>query len=329
MNGININTELEIFRNNLTAKPFCRNYKNEPPRILPKLAAINFNHIQSDHPDWQNYFVVDVDTNWLDVLENTQIRPNLLVSNKENARAHLFFRIEPLCKTKYGRIKPIKYAAAIEKSLSFHLNGDPCFNNQTAKNPLKVNNYKVLSFRNTAYSFSELHDYIDLSKRAITAESNGLSRNCDMFDIVRYKAYQTAKTYQESGKPDLFFNSLLRYAETHNNFKNQLSLNEIRSIVRSVAKWTFKNYDGSGKVVNRGRDKLAFLDHLSDKQTYSAIKTNKQRKEATESKIKRSLYDLKLQGKKLTLKAISEHSGLHRNTLAKYKNIIEKAKNAK
>ena len=326
MNGININTELEIFRNNLTAKPFCRNYKNEPPRILPKLAAINFNHIQSDHPNWQNYFVVDVDTNWLDVLENTQIRPNLLVSNKENARAHLFFRIEPLCKTKYGRIKPIKYAAAIEKSLSFHLQGDPCFNNQTAKNPLKIDNYKVLSFRNTAYSFSELHDYIDLSKRAITAESNGLSRNCDMFDIVRYKAYQTAKTYQESGKPDLFFNSLLRYAETHNNFKNQLSLNEIRSIVRSVAKWTFKNYDGSGKGVNRGRDKLAFLEHLSDKQTYSAIKTNKQRKEATERKIRSAIYSIKADGQKITYRRLAEVSRLQKSTLQNYKELIKSLK---
>lgn len=329
MNGININTELEIFRNNLTAKPYCRNYKNEPCRVLPKSAAKKYNNIQADHPKWQNYFVIDVDTSWLDVLEETHLKPNILVSNRENLKAHLFFRIEPLCKTNGARIKPIKYGAAIEKALNFELSGDPQFNNQTTKNPLKTDFYNVLSFRNEPYSFTELHDYLDLSKRQEKQAANGLSRNCDMFDIVRYKAYQIAKTYQESRKEEQLFNTLLRYAEEKNNFNNPLGFSELKGIVRSVSKWTYKNYDGSGGKIKRGRDALAHLDNLKDKQTYSAIKTNKQRTDNTESKIKRSLYDLKLQGKKLTLKAISEHSGLHRNTLAKYKNIIEKAKNAK
>lgn len=329
MNGINIETELNHFKNNLTAKPFCRNYKNEPVRVLPKTQAQAFNHIQSDHPEWQNYFVVDVDTNWMDVLDDTHLKPNILVSNKDNPRAHLFFRIEALCKTKFARVKPIKYAAAIERSLNYHLSGDPCFNNQTTKNPLKTDQYRVLSFRKDPYSFAELHDYLDLSKRLVRQEVNGLSRNCDMFDIVRYKAYQIAKTYQETRKEEHFYNYLLRYAEDKNNFSNPLGFNELKSIVKSVSRWTYKNYDGTGKKIKRGRDKLAFLDNTHDKQVYSAIKTNRTRKQDTERKIKGVMYDLTTQGKKITNKAIMELTGLNKNTLTNYKEIIQKAKNAK
>lgn len=326
MNGININTEINIFKENLTAKPFCRNFKDEPVRILPKSKAINYNNIQTDHPQWQNYFVVDIDTNWLNVLDKTQLKPNLLVSNKENARAHLFFRIEALCKTESARIKPLKYAASIEKSLCFQLEGDSCFNNQTTKNPIKTDFYRVLSFRDKAYSFSELHEYLDLSKRAVTQEISGLSRNCDMFDIVRYKAYEIAKTYQNKSDFDSFYKFLLNYAEKNNTFKNPLVISEINSVVKSVAKWTFKNYRGSN--ANRGRDKLktSLLTDLRDKQIVSASETNKQRKNDTERKIRSAIYSIKADSNKVTQKRIASVSGLGIATVKRHSKLIKSLK---
>lgn len=327
MNGININTEINIFKENLTARPFCRNFKDERVRILPKDKAINYNNIQTDHPHWQNYFVIDIDTNWLNVLDKTELKPNILVSNKENARAHLFFRIEALCKTESARIKPLKYAASIERSLCFHLEGDSCFNNQTTKNPMKTDFYKVLSFRDKAYSFSELHEYLDLSKRVVKQqEVTGLLRNCEMFDIVRYKAYEIAKTYQNQSNFDSFYKFLLNYAEKNNTFKNPLAISEINSVVKSVAKWTFKNYRGSN--ANRGRDKLktSLLTDLRDKQIVSASETNKQRKNDTERKIRSAIYSIKADSNKVTQKRISEVSGLGIATVKRHSKLIKSLK---
>jgi hypothetical protein len=328
MNGINTQTELDLFRSNLPKKPYCRSFKNEPCKVLQAEKAIQYNHIQPNHPYWQNYFVVDIDTNWMDVLDDTYLQPNLIVANRDNAKAHWFFRLEtPLCKTDNGKIKPIRYAAAIEKCLNLTLGGDMGYNNQTAKNPLKNEHFRTLSFRNVPYSFNELHDNLDLSinKQAIETETAGLGRNCELFDRVRFHAYKIAKTYQNNNDFDSFYKVLLNFASNNNTFQNPLPYGEVLSITKSVSRWTYKNYNGRGKI-NRGRDSLSQLTNLNDKQVYSAFKTNEQRKKNTEKSIRAAIYSIKADGQKITQKRIAEVSGLHRNALRNYKNLINELK---
>ena len=71
----------------------------------------------------------------------------------------------------------------------------------------------------------------------------GAGRNCTVFDELRLIAYREVRAFKRDGSLDTFRARLERVAigiNTH--FPEALRLSEVRSIVKSVAEWTWRHF---------------------------------------------------------------------------------------
>ena len=97
-----------------------------------------------------------------------------------------------------------------------------------------------------------------------------------------------------------------------------LRLSQVRATVKSVARWTWERYTGSGRC-HRGVMSLDPRLSLHERQRLSAERTHRLRHERTEAKIKAACRFLHDRGKHpLTQKAIAEVARLTRQTIANY-----------
>lgn len=332
MQGIITDIELDIFKKSLPNKPYCSNNLSlSGLQIRPLKTALTYTHIQPNHPLYQGYLVVDVDHCFMDALDDHHaLRPNLVVANKTNPRAHFFYRLEkPVIKTEAARLKPLRYAAAIEKSLTTKLKGDQNYSGLIAKNPIS-DQYRTFSFRQDPWDLHELHENLDLSIKAKpqTHEISLLGRNCHVFDVVRHQAYKIVEFHRNTTSQEDFFNAVLDLAVESNQFTNPLGYSELLAISKSISKWTWTKYQPNRKKANRGAYKsfLTFCNTTQEKQVVSAHITNKNRKKSTEKLIREAIYSIKADGQKVTQKRIAEVSGVSTRTIRKHKDLIKSLK---
>lgn len=64
--------------------------------------------------------------------------------------------------------------------------------------------------------------------------------DCTLFDLLRHWAYTNFVHYKTQ---DDFFNACYQQVIGFNRFDNPLSLNEIKAIAKSVAKWVWNHFD--------------------------------------------------------------------------------------
>lgn len=139
-----------------------------------------------------------------------------------------------------------------------------------------------------------------------------LGRNCAVFDLVRWYAYDHYETD---------YTALLDEAETVNQtFSDPLPNKELASIAKSISRFMQNRYNGrkgSGKHINRGIMKLeaSQLD-IKKKQKLSAHRTNDIKREKTEALIFQALevWNPEL---KLNQKNLSKISGIQLRTIQK------------
>ena len=103
-----------------------------------------------------------------------------------------------------------------------------------------------------------------------------------------------------------------------------LTASQVKATVKSVARWTWDRYTG-GSQCHRGVMNLDPSLPLKDRQQLAARRTHKARNRASESKIRAACKSLLEKGAKLTLAAIASGSGLARQTVAKYRHLINEA----
>jgi hypothetical protein len=316
----------EHFLNNLPNKPYCTNDLTYGLKVRPKATAIKTKYIQPNHPDWLTCLVFDLDQNAYNTLEDIQAKPNIAVFNPISPdRGHFIYLLsQPINTGKNGRYKPIKYASAIKSALAHQLKSDPYYTGLITKNPTH-SEHLTYSINRHLWDLDHLADYLDLSQKQPQRVISEESRHCTMFDLLRFKAYAIVEQYRQSGAFDLFTRTLTAYAEEKNHFDNlpPLPYSSIKATVKSVSKWTWSNYTGDHKKRGRDKDKTAMLSDLKDRQAYSAIITNKQRVQTTESKIKTAVRRLLAKGEKITVRAVAEQAGLHRNTVSQYKKLLK------
>ena len=102
-----------------------------------------------------------------------------------------------------------------------------------------------------------------------------------------------------------------------------LRFSQVRSTVKSVARWTWERYTGSGRC-HRGVMGLNPRLSLHERQCLSARRTHRLRQERTETKIKAACRFLHDQGKHpFTQKAIAEVARLTRQTIANYAPLLK------
>lgn len=237
--------QLNSYIENLPGKPYCSNDLAYGLLIRAKNTALKHRHIQHNKHTSVAYIVLDVDhPNALLMLSEQLLpEPNFLVINPENGHAHIFYELStPVHITNVARAKPLRYLASIEYALKEIWEADKAYSGLISKNPLH-NDWKLHLFRPESWDLGELADWLTLpAKLPRVAQSVGLGRNCTLFDMLRFWAYDSVLSYRISGSYEQWHRAVLATAESFNSFPEPLGINEVTNTAKSVAKWVWTNY---------------------------------------------------------------------------------------
>lgn len=239
------------FVEGLPYKPYHCNEKGYL-RIAGRDKALLSQHIQFNQPGKTNWIVIDCDEpNIIDELKNKNVNfpaPNFVVSNPKNYHSHLYFGLElPVLRTACARRKPIHYLACVEHELCWIFKGDPGYSGLIAKNPMHP--YWDTEILNTdLWMLEDFREHMTVSSHVPTKEvlHSELGRNVTVFNTVREIAYKNLLAFRVGGgSQEGFFEFVRQECERINGtFKEQLPEAEIKSIARSVSKWTWRQYTG-------------------------------------------------------------------------------------
>lgn len=163
--------------------------------------------------------------------------PTLMTENRDNRHAHLLYELqEPVTQSENGRLKPIRFAAAVEARMALRLQADLQYAGLLTKNALSAA-WEVMTCDHQ-YTLAELADYVDLPSRVREhVPIIGLGRNCAVFDFVRQWSYRNVGQYAAR---EAWANAVLEQAEIANQFPVPLPVSEVASIARSITKWTWQ-----------------------------------------------------------------------------------------
>lgn len=273
-------------------------------------------------------FDIDTDQGFSHWEDCNAPQPNFITINPVNGHAHYIYMLAaPVPTTNQAKRKPLAFVARIERGLLDKLTAaDSGYAGYISKNPLSKH-WETYIGRDSSYPLDELAQWVDLSlPKQKKRDRTGLGRNCILFDELRYWAYARVISAKSTMQFERWLDTVVSRGYQFNTFNTPLPLSEVMATAKSVAKWTWQHYSGTGKT-HRGRDMN--INHLlsdSEKRQLSAIKTNEQRRAETERRIQAAVKNLQLCGHKVTQKAVAEVSGLNKNTVLKYKNVITASK---
>ena len=241
----------------LPRSPYCTDNRQDGLVIRPLRTAIKKRYIQFNPPHALYWIVLDIDMPIIGSLTMSKIvegeipQPNFLVENRKNGHAHAFFGLKtPVAKGNHASQRALNYVAAIEAALIRAFGADALYTNLISKNPLNPH-WNLIDLRSELYTLGELHEKLDLSgpskntMRRITleeAKTQGIARNCQMFNRLRSFAYQNVREYKQSTSLKEWQRLLISKAEVYNDFPDRLLPKELSHIVKSVARWTWSKY---------------------------------------------------------------------------------------
>lgn len=239
------------FVESLPYKPYRCNEKGYL-RIAGRDTALLSRHIQFNPPGKISWIVIDCDKpNIIDELKSKNINfppPNFVVSNPKNDHSHLYFGLElPVLRTENALRNPIHYLACVEHELRRIFEGDPRYSGLIAKNPMHP--YWDTEILNTdLWMLDDFRKYMTVPSK-VPAQAllhSELGRNVTVFETVRQIAYKELLAFRVGGgSQEDFFEHLRKECERVNaTFGERLAESEIKSIARSVSKWTWWQYTG-------------------------------------------------------------------------------------
>jgi len=169
--------------------------------------------------------------------------PTLTITNPENGHAHLLYALETSIRTAPdGKMKPLRYAAAVENALRKKLGADTGYSGLICKNP-NHSHWKIAVWQPELYTLDWLADSLDLNAandKEIVADY-GLGRNCTLFDKTRKWAYRAIR--QGWPEYDQWLQACYERTTAYNlQFSDPLDDNEINGIAKSIAKWTYSKF---------------------------------------------------------------------------------------
>jgi len=245
---IQIQNNIEVFKNQLPRKPFCSNDLSLGVSIRNKNKALEMMYIQANQPAIQTCLVFDLDEdNAFFKFEEVGLPvPHAITKNPTNGRCHYLYMLSAgVCKTANARIKPLEFASAVENGMAVKLQADLGYSGYITKNPLN-------SHWNPYWSGAELYDlnylseHVELiSSKDLKSESYGLGRNVNLFEDLRIYAYRNVLKFKINSNFERWHMDLERIAIGLNlaqNPKNGLPFSEIKATAKSVARWTWKNF---------------------------------------------------------------------------------------
>ncbi|HHR3209655.1 TPA: replication initiation protein [Yersinia enterocolitica] len=239
------NPALDLFNDRLPRKPYFSDDLHFGVRIAGKERAILAKYIQFNQPHAMFWLGFDVDRLGaaIDWSDRDAPAPTLTITNPQNGHAHLLYALKTSIRTAPdGKMKPLKYAAAVENALRKKLDADAGYSGLICKNP-NHGHWKIAVWQPELYTLDWLADSLDLNAandKEIIADY-GLGRNCTLFDKTRKWAYRAIR----QGWPDYerWLQAVTQRVDMYNQqFLNPLAAQECFSISKSIAKWTHKNF---------------------------------------------------------------------------------------
>jgi hypothetical protein len=300
----------------LPLRPYCTNSLKHGLVIRPREQAVRKPYLEINPPSLVSWLVFDIDRDnaafaWQDVFGLKA--PHLAIINQDTGHAHLWYKLaSPVCRSNAGRIKPLEYLAAIQRTYTSLLGADPGYAGLVTKNPLHPA-HGLLIFRplSKPYSLSELASNVDLLPKPRKSEVvQGLGRNCTVFDTVRKWAYKAISGYWSPDGISHWKKALRSECKAINQtFPKPLPESEIRAISDSIASWTWK------RMTPQGRQALIARTHTPEAQAERGRKSGQARKQArAEDRAKARL--MKESGK--TVREIAETLGVHYSTVSRW-----------
>lgn len=303
-------------------------------RIRPREYAIHYPYMQVNRRDMRAWLVVDLDhPNALIWDDEHLAAPNLIVRNRHNGHAHLYYAIRPVCISDQARSAPIRYMRAVYTALTHRLHGDLDYNGPVAKTPGHPM-WLTTALHPHEYTLGELADGLDLpiispwrdNPRISTLETVPHSRNCRLFHRLRHFAYSIVDQERTNGSFHSFTRRVQREAQRLNTFIDEgfhsnLRDSELRATAKSVSRWTWEHYRGATHW-HHGAMALDRNRPLKERQRLAALRTHSLRRRQTEAHIEKACRHLHAQGQTLTFTAIAAVTGLTRQTVAAYRHLL-------
>jgi hypothetical protein len=239
------NQALDLFNERLPRKPYFTDELQFGVRIAGKERAILAKYIQFNQPHAMFWLGFDVDRPGaaIDWSDRNAPAPTLTIMNPENGHAHLLYALKTAVRTAPdGKIKPLKYAAAVERALCQKLDADTGYSGLICKNP-NHDHWQLAVWQPELYTLDWLADSLDLSAandKEILPDY-GLGRNCTLFDKTRKWAYRAIR----QGWPEYeqWLQACYERANAYNlQFALPLDESEVMGIAKSIAKWTNNNF---------------------------------------------------------------------------------------
>ncbi|MDA4204219.1 replication initiation protein, partial [Escherichia coli] len=214
-------------------------------RIAGKERAILAKYIQFNQPHAQYWLCFDVDRPGaaIDWSDRNAPAPTLTIMNKANGHAHLLYALKTAVRTAPdGKMKPLKYAAAVESALREKLGADVGYSGLICKNP-NHENWQIAVWQPELYTLDWLADSLDLNSanEKTILPDYGLGRNCTLFDKTRKWAYRAIR----QGWPEYeqWLKACYERASAYNlQFISPLDEKEVNGIAKSIANWTYKKF---------------------------------------------------------------------------------------
>ena len=235
----------DLVTTRLPRRPYCTDNLARGLVIRSPAAAATMSHLQLNPAALRHWLLFDLDAPLAALAwERANLPPpNWIAVNPENSPAHCGYLLEvPVVTSPAGHDKPLRYAAAIENAYRLKLQADPGYVGLICKNPLHER-WRTWFLHDHAYTLDELTEWVSLAKPARATDENvGLGRNVTLFDSLRSWAYRMVLIYKSANAtPDIWYRALLHEAEGMNSrFPAPLAYPEVRCLVKSVAKWTWR-----------------------------------------------------------------------------------------
>ncbi len=323
-------TAEQSFIDGLPYYPYCANDIGYGIKKMPREMAIKRRNIQHNPSCHVRAIAFDIDNDngiyhWYDT---GAPKPNYVTVNPDNGHSHLIYMLNvPVVTTEAGRAKPRFYLEAIERGLSDLLTADVGYVGLITKNPLH-DAWDTYAPRTESYTLDELAEYVDLTlPKPIKRELDGLGRNNRLFDDLRFWTYKQVNNARDNMTFDHWLDVVIARAEKMNTFESPLSFPEIKATARSVAKWTWDKYTGTGDAKDRGACSKQIqlwgdsID-LSDRQRIGQQHTSQKRTESTENRIKAAVKHLISSGDRVSIRSVSKAAKLSNPTIQKYKHLL-------
>lgn len=305
-------------------------------RTRPREYAVRYPYMQINRPGFVSWLIFDLDHNNAMIWEDVGLpEPNLIVRNRTSGHSHLYYAITPVCTSDAARDKPIAYMKAVYAAYSVALRADPDFHSgPVAKTPGHPW-WFTHELHSAVYDLGDLAGYVDLAvaspwAKRVPEDQISHSRHCLLFEHLRHYAYSIVNRERAHGSYDTFVrwldaqaHQLNRYAAR--GFTQNLPASSLNATIRSIARWTWNHYTGSGRC-RRGAMALDPDMPLPAKQSLSAQRTHQVRQQGTASRIRAACRLLSERGESLTQAAIGRLAGVTRQTVATYKAIVDEAR---